>query len=262
LGDTRWPYKDGELFFYHMSEWVIVFVLTLATGLAMVVGALIALVEHISNRWLESEFRHGVVAFGGGILISAVALVLIPEGTKNQTPLFVVLWFGLGGVCFMGIDILLNRIHEMATQLTAMLIDFIPEVIALGALYLLDKHYAVLLAFLIIFQNIPEGFNAYLELRTDSRHKGKTIIYTFFAMSFLGPILGLSGYFFLSEFPVVISGIMLFASGGILYMIFQDIAPLAKIKKRWMPALGAILGFIFGMVGKMLIMHTKTELSL
>lgn len=237
-----------------MSDWAIIFILTLATGLAMVVGALIALVEHISNRWLENELRHGVIAFGGGILISAVALVLIPEGIQNQTPFFVVFWFGLGGVCFMGGDILLNRIHEKATQLTAMLLDFIPEVIALGALYLLDKYYAILLAFLIILQNIPEGFNAYLELLAGSRHKGKTIIYAFFAMSFLGPILGLSGYFFLSEYPGVISGIMLFASGGILYLIFQDIAPLAKIRHRWAPALGAILGFIFGMVGKMLIM--------
>jgi zinc transporter, ZIP family len=236
-----------------MSEWVTIFILTMAAGLAIVVGALIASVEHISNRWLENELRHSVIAFGGGILISAVALVLVHEGMKNLTPFFVALFFGLGGVCFMSVDMFLGKIHAKASQLIAMLLDFIPEVIALGALYLLDKNYAILLAFLIIFQNLPEGFNAYLELRAGAKHKGRTLIYTFSAMSFLGPILGLSGYFFLSKYQFAISGIMLFASGGILYLIFQDIAPMAKVKHRWAPALGAVLGFIFGMIGKMLM---------
>jgi len=85
------------------------------------------------------------------------------------------------------------------------------------------------------------------------QYKGRTIIGTFFAMSFLGPIAGLSGYFFLFQYPNIISGIMLFAAGGILYLIFQDIAPLAKIGNHRAPALGAVGGFILGMLGKMLI---------
>lgn len=238
-----------------MGGWLTLFVLTFATGLAMVAGALIASVEHLSSRWLENELRHSVIAFGGGILISAVALVLVPEGMLNLNPLWVIVCFGLGGVAFMYLDWLLSKMHESASQLAAMLLDFIPEVLALGALYLLHPHYAILLAFLIIFQNLPEGFNAYLELKINQRHKGKTIILTFFAMSFLGPILGLSGYFFLSEHPEMISGVMLFASGGILYLIFQDIAPLAKMKRSWAPALGAVWGFLVGMIGQMLILQ-------
>jgi ZIP family zinc transporter len=46
---------------------------------------------------------------------------------------------------------------------------------------------------------------------------------------------------------------MLFSAGGILYLIFQDIAPLAKIKNRWEPALGASLGFLLGMIGTKLL---------
>ncbi len=238
-----------------MSDWLAIFVLTLIAGLAMVVGALLAAVEHISNRWLETELRHTVIAFGGGILVSAVALVLVHEGMRNLTPLYVALCFGLGGLFFMVLDRFLNSKKEQISQLAAMLLDFIPEVVALGALYLLDRRYAFLLALLIVLQNIPEGFNAYRELRASGKHKGWVIICLFLAMSFLGPVAGLSGYFFLTESPSVISGIMLFASGGILYLIFQDIAPQAQLKRHWAPSLGAVAGFLLGMMGKMFILQ-------
>ncbi|MFT7161526.1 MAG: ZIP family zinc transporter [Bacteroidia bacterium] len=48
---------------------------------------------------------------------------------------------------------------------------------------------------------------------------------------------------------MTVGGLMLFCSGGIVYLIFQDIAPMSKLKKSWIPALGASLGFLVGMVG-------------
>ena len=42
---------------------------------------------------------------------------------------------------------------------------------------------------------------------------------------------------------------MLFSSGGILYIVFQDIAPQVKLKKAWGPPLGAIFGFLIGLIG-------------
>ncbi|MBB63974.1 MAG: divalent cation transporter [Waddliaceae bacterium] len=238
-----------------MSEWLSISVLTLLAGLAMVFGALIASVEHISNRWLENEFRHTVIAFGGGILVSAISLVLVEEGMRNLTLFPAVFCFGAGGCAFMYIDMILSTNHGSAAQLTAMLTDFIPESIALGALYLLDKPHAILLACLIALQNIPEGFNAYLELKENSKRTGPSIIRLFFLMAFIGPITGLSGYYFFSSHPAFISGLMLFASGGILYLVFQDIAPQSKIRNHKGPALGAVGGFLLGMIGKMLVMN-------
>jgi ZIP family zinc transporter len=43
---------------------------------------------------------------------------------------------------------------------------------------------------------------------------------------------------------------MTFAGGGILYLVFQDIAPQAKLQRHWIPALGAVIGFLFGVMGK------------
>jgi len=37
--------------------------------------------------------------------------------------------------------------------------------------------------------------------------------------------------------------------GGILYLIFQDIAPSSKMRNNWESALGANLEFLVGMIG-------------
>jgi ZIP family zinc transporter len=42
---------------------------------------------------------------------------------------------------------------------------------------------------------------------------------------------------------------MLFASGGILYLIFQDIAPSLKYKNNRILAIGVNIGFIVGIYG-------------
>ena len=230
-----------------------VITVTLLAGLAMPLGALLAKVEHIKPLWLENEFRHSVMAFGGGALLSAVGLVLVPEGIINISPLAAAFFFILGGVCFMLLDIFLNKINTPASQLAAMLSDFIPESIALGAAFATGSNSAFLLAALIGLQNLPEGFNAFREMNESPFAKPNKIILTFTAIALLGPIAGISGFYFLSDAPAILSGIMLFASGGILYSVFQDIAPQVKLEKHWLPPMGAVLGFMLGMIGQMLI---------
>ena len=72
-------------------------------------------------------------------------------------------------------------------------------------------------------------------------------------ISLLGPVAGLAGYFWLSAYPTAVGAIMVFAAGGILYLTFQDIAPQAKLEKHWGPPLGAVAGFLLGLIGQMLI---------
>ena len=74
----------------------------------------------------------------------------------------------------------------------------------------------------------------------------------FVLMAALGPIAGVSGYLWLSNYPEVVSSIMLFAAGGILYSIFQDLAPQVKLEKHWLPPIGAVMGFVLGMLGLMM----------
>lgn len=234
-----------------MNLLLTVIVSTLIAGLAMPIGAAFAIFEKIKSEWLEEEFRHSVMAFGGGALLSAVALFLVPESIVSLEPLSAALFFILGGLSFMSLDIILKKINTSASQLAAMLSDFLPESIALGAAFATGKSNAFLLAGLIALQNLPEGFNAYRELKGSSSYSPLKIIIIFAFMALLGPVAGVSGYICLPDYPVIVAALMLFASGGILYSIFQDIAPQVKLEKHWAPPMGAVLGFVLGMVGLM-----------
>jgi zinc transporter, ZIP family len=128
----------------------------------------------------------------------------------------------------------------------------VPEAISLGAVFGHDRRLGILLAAFIGAQNLPEGFNAYREM-VSTGCKSKNTLIALFAASFLGPIAGCTGYFLLQNQPKLTASIMAFASGGILYLIFQDIAPQSKMRRHWTPPLGAVLGFAIGMAGKQLL---------
>lgn len=229
-----------------------VIALTLLAGLAMPLGGALASAEKIRPLWLEREFHHSILAFGGGALLAAVMLVLVPQGMAHLQPASAAFFLILGGLIFMGLDWALYNHGTPASQFLSMLADFVPESIALGAVCAVGGEHVVLLAALIALQNVPEGFNAYRELRQSQELSSRRIILMFALMALLGPVAGASGYLWLSAYPQVVSAVMLLATGGILYSVFQDIAPQAKMRRRWAPAMGAILGFSLGVVGQML----------
>lgn len=236
-----------------MSDLVQLLICTLVAGLAMPVGAALGIVERIQPRWLEAEVRHTVIAFGGGALLAAVALVLVPEGAAHTSLWMMVMCFAGGGLAFMMFDILLAKHKTPASQLVAMLTDFIPEALALGATFSVSQSGGLLLAGIIALQNLPEGFNAYRELRSATHFSGRQIVGAFVLMALLGPIAGFVGYTWMADQHQWVSAIMLFAAGGILYIIFQDIAPQSRLKNHWAPPLGAVAGFLLGMVGQVLV---------
>lgn len=235
-----------------MAEWIYILLLTLMAGLAMPLGGLLATVASVRPNWLNEELRHSVTAFGGGALLSAVALVLVPEGIESFSHLAAVSLFLLGGCCFMWIDIALYKLNTSAGQLVAMLSDFIPESIALGASIALGKGSSLLIACLIMMQNLPEGFNAFRELKESSHYSAGKVIILFTLLALMGPVAGLIAYYWLASYEALISGIMLIAAGGILYAVFQDIAPQVKLDYHWAPPLGAVFGFVLGLAGFML----------
>ncbi len=225
--------------------------LTGIAGAAIPLGGLLASFEHIRSDWLRSEVRHTVIAFGGGALISAVALVLVPEGTARLSTGASVTAFAAGGIGFWLLQTLLDRSRSSASQCVAMLSDFVPEVIALGATIASGGTGAVLLASIIALQNVPEGFNAYRELR-DGGLARKPILALFTACAIAGPLLGALGYAVLADHTVLLGWMQVSAAAGILYLVFEDVAPQAKLENSALPPLGAVLGFMLGLLGSLL----------
>jgi ZIP family zinc transporter len=238
-----------------MSEQFIqMFVLTSLAGTCILLGGLVGMIENLRPRWLENELGHSVIAFGGGVLVAAVALVLIPEGMEFlPNPYIASLCFIFGAVLFMLLERRLGRSKHEHPQLLAMLLDYLPESIALGGMFASGANGAVLLAVLIGLQNLPEGFNSYRELRVSNRHSTTRILLAMALIIPLGPIMGTLGWIYFSQHPLALGTIMLLASGGIVYLIFQDIAPQSRMERHWASPLGAALGFSIGLLGNQLI---------
>ena len=238
-----------------MSEVSKMIMYTICAGACIPLGGLIAHKEKIRPMWLENELRHSVIAFGGGILLAAVALVLVPEGIGyvNHSILSVVVFLS-GGVCFFTVERILGTRRRENPQFIAMLLDFIPESLALGGAFAIGAQSAPLLAVFIGLQNLPEGFNAYRELRSIQKTRSKHILGFMMLLVPIGPLVAVLGYYYLSQNTVFLGFIMLFASGGILYIIFQDIAPQSRMRRHWAPPLGAVLGFCIGMLGNNIVL--------
>ena len=225
---------------------------TALAGACIPAGAALARIERIRPRWLQEEFRHFAIAFGGGVLLGAVALVLVPEGAALLPhPLPAAGLMLAGGCAFMALDRVQAKRRQPVPQLTAMTADFVPESIALGGMFAAGADGAVLLALLIALQNLPEGFNAGRELASGSLNR-RAAQGVFVLLALLGPVCGLVGWFWLAGHDGVLGAIMLFAAGGILYLTFQDIAPQARLERHWGPPLGAVLGFALALLAEML----------
>jgi ZIP family zinc transporter len=111
---------------------------------------------------------------------------------------------------------------------------------------------AMLLAVFIGLQNLPEAFNSYRDL-VQSGFTAQKALVIFFGLSFFGIIGALIGHFFLSDYPALTAHLMVFASGGILYLLIQDIIPESKLDHNYLTSLGATLGFLVGMVGEKIV---------
>ncbi len=234
-----------------MADFAKVVGLTLLAGMAMPLGAILA-VRFSRRDSSPPEIETGIMAFGGGALLSAVALVLVPEGIENLSILPVAIAFLSGGIGFMLLDVYLAKHKSPVSQLVAMLSDFLPEAIALGASLAVGSPTCLLLAGLMALQNLPEGFNSFRELSRGGRLRDRQIVTAFLLLALLGPMCGILGFYLLSEQTTLVSVLMLFAAGGILYVVFGDIAPQAKLENNWLPPLGAVAGFLLGLIGQML----------
>ena len=237
-----------------MEDLVKIILYSSFAGITVFLGGLLSkyFERYFPDGFVKAEVLHTSIAFGGGIIVAAVAFVLVPEG-MNVLPLApTAIIFFTGAIIFFFLDRYIEKKGGTISQLLAMLMDFVPEAIALGAVFATDHNLGLLLAIFIGLQNFPESFNSYLDLRNIG-YVSKKCLLILFLLSFSGVIAAILGYYLLGNLPKLTASLMLFSSGGILYLIFQDIAPMSKLEKSWFPAFGASFGFLVGMIGQKIL---------
>lgn len=225
--------------------------LTSMAAFAAVGGGVLGHWQYFHPGWMKTELRHGIVAFGGGALLAAVALVLVPKGVALQPRWLALFSFAAGAVAFMLCDRYFSRRGTPLSQLLAMLLDFIPEAIVVGAVITENYGEAVFLAVIISAQNVPEAFNAYREITEGEARRAprRRALAMIAAAALFGVMWGFVGYYLFSPDSPALGALMTFCAGGILFLVFRDIAPQAKLERAWYPSLGAVLGFMVGMAG-------------
>jgi len=237
-----------------MEDLIKIIAYSFFSGITVFLGGFLSKIfeRYFREGLVKEEFIHTSVAFGGGIIMAAVAFVLVPKGINELSLTPIIIIFLSGAISFFFIDRYIEIKGGTISQLLAMLMDFVPEAIALGAVFATDHNLGLLLAIFIGLQNLPESFNSYIDLRNSGYTSKKCLLILFF-LSFSGILAAISGDLLLSNMPQLTASLMLFSSGGILYLIFQDIAPMSKLQKSWVPALGANFGFLVGIIGQKLL---------
>ena len=226
-----------------------VLLLSGGAGLAALVGAFLGWFDNLKGDWLTCSSKNGIMAFGGGALLAAVALVLVPKGMVG-VPLYLSAGtFLIGAIFFAFLNNFFVKLGTGLSQFMALMLDFVPEAIVLGAI--ITSHYqeAVFLAVLIAAQNLPEGFNALREMTSGpqpTQKKKALLLMALASLSGLG--WALLGFYFFTPDAFTLNLLMLFCAGGIFYLVFHDIAPQSH-EQRWLPSLGSVLGFLVGILG-------------
>ncbi|MBJ3762272.1 hypothetical protein ILP92_05875 [Maribius pontilimi] len=78
---------------------------------------------------------------------------------------------------------------------------------------------------------------------------GVALLAIFAAIAPPGPLAAAIGHVLLAGRDVILGLLMLFAAGGILYLVFEDVAPGAPARGSVLPPLGAVAGFGLSLAG-------------
>jgi zinc transporter, ZIP family len=213
----------------------------LVGGLALVVGAVFALARGMSERAIAF-----VMAFGAGVLISAVAFDLTEEaigvGGGGATALGL---FGGAFVYFFGNRLLERRGGGEDTGnaiVLGALLDGIPESAAIGVTLLGGGGVSVSFVVAVFLSNLPEAISATAELKL--KHSTAWILRLWLGIAVASAVAAAIGYGILGDASdQVIAYVKAFAGGAILCMLADTFMPKAFREGGDKVGLVTVLGF-------------------
>jgi ZIP family zinc transporter len=232
----------------------------LVSGSALLIGALAGWFVPMSKRVVAS-----VMAFGAGVLISALAFELMDEAWRTGGFAPVAGGFLGGAALFTLLNIWISRRgarhrkrsscehrdldkeanpQNGAALAMGALLDGIPESIVIGVSLLRGGSVGMVAVIAVFLSNIPEGLSSAAGMKAD----GKTPAYVFLLWSGIALIAGISafgGYILFDGVDIgVIAAVQAVAAGAILAMIVDTMVPEAFAGTHDYAGLIAVLGFL------------------
>lgn len=237
--------------------WAIAAFWGLVSGSALVLGAGIAYFSQVPKKVIAL-----IMAFGSGVLISALAFELMEEAYKRGGFDATAVGFVSGAVIYSLANYLLSRkgakhrkrsgvqpseANEPGSGLAiaiGALIDGIPESIAIGVSIIHGGAVSLAAVVAIFLSNVPESLSSTAGMKKAGRSAG----YIFGIWSGIAIISGfaaLAGFVVFRHFsPNIIAGTVAVAAGAILSMLSSTMIPEAYEEAHDLIGIVTVIGFL------------------
>lgn len=227
----------------------------LLAGGALLVGALIAWYRDVPQNIVA-----GVMAFGAGVLISALSFDLVAESLSESGIWPTLTGFAVGAILYVGINGFLdwrnfrNRRGRGDSPGTGTgiavgaLLDGIPESMVLGLSMVSGHGVSVPILTAVVISNLPEGLSSTAELKAAGKNK-KFVFLLWGGIAIVAAISSVIGYTILADASREITGfITALAAGAILAMVCDTMIPDAFRRTHNYTGLLATVGFLTSLV--------------
>jgi zinc transporter, ZIP family len=232
-----------------MSE---AFLWGLLSASSLLLGGLAALWFRVGSRLLGL-----VMAFGAGVLISAVAYELVDEAFTTASGAGIPLGLAAGALTFFAGDAVIDRLggddrKSMGGEQAAgsplaivlgIVLDGIPESAVIGLTLLHGGAVSAAMIVAVFLSNLPEAVAATTGLATAGwRHRAILLLWT--GVVLVSALAALAGYgLFGDASPRTVAFVLSFAAGAILTMLADTMMPEAFQRGGKLVGLATTLGF-------------------
>jgi ZIP family zinc transporter len=227
------------------------FVWGFGAAASLIVGALLAMYMKISRRTLGL-----IMAFGVGVLISAVAFELAEEAfAQTHEGWSIAAGLAAGALVFFGGNAVIERMggrkHRKKNGeagpglaiLFGTILDGIPESIVIGLALLHGDAINTAMVVAVFLSNLPEAIGATAGLTASGWSKFR-IIGLWLVVALASGLAAWAGYaFFASAGPIGFSFTLAFAAGALLTMLTDSMMPEAYRDSGPLVGLVTTLGF-------------------
>jgi ZIP family zinc transporter len=228
----------------------------LVSGSALVLGAGIVYFVTIPNRVVAA-----VMAFGSGVLISALSFELMDNAYDKGGTAGVTIGFLGGALIYSLANVAVNRFgghnrkcsqrpQQTAVEGTGLaiavgaVIDGIPESVAIGVGLLEGAGVSLVTVLAVFLSNVPEG----LASAAGMRRSGRSAAYVFGVWGGITLLSGIAALFgnvvLAGSDPVIVAIVLAIAAGGILAMIVDTMIPEAFEIAHEFACVITVIGFL------------------
>lgn len=239
-----------------MSIWAVGGIGFVVGALGISTGVFLLVVLKIEDK----RFQGMMMGLAAGLMTAIACFDILPEAFEQAGVLVTILGVMVGLMIGLSLGNVANMFTGQASttksnsvktgiMLTlAIALHNIPEGIALGALFAISPKTGLKVALIVTLHSIPEGMSIAIPL-VKGGVSGKTLGVICASLSCIMGIGAMVGFVTSSLSPTIVTLVMGFAAGVILYIVFEELVP--ESKEVWsgrLTTVTVILGIIIGVL--------------